>query len=109
MPDVETIDPEKEFIGEITLRQKTKWFFFKEDKSAGLNAYVHSSPSHPELEGQVVLVFPVLETSCGPYVDDGDRGFVKAGISPQSDGPDLLFLKTQRLGYFPQEGPRQAE
>jgi len=95
MPDTENIDTSTVFVGEVTITQKRKWGFFKQDKSEGLIAFIHKSPTHPDLEGTRINVFPVLETSCGPYIDEGDRGFVTANISILEDASPLPTLQAR--------------
>lgn len=107
MPDIETIDPNEEFVGEVTIRRKAKWFIFKQDKSAGLQAYVHTSLSHPGLQGELINLLPINETSCGPYVEDGERGNVRASIIKTRDGNDVFYLQTQRVGFIQLQSPEK--
>jgi len=65
-----------EFVGEVKLHRKKNWGFFKHDTSHGFRAYVIQSTTHPNLVGKYVDIPPILETSCGPYVEAGSKGFI---------------------------------
>lgn len=95
-------DPETNFIGEISLKQKPVWFSFKQDNENGFTAFVHKSPTHPELEGTRINVFPVFGTSCGPWLDDGDRGFVSARMTVPDGGQAWLTLNAHGFDIYGQ-------
>jgi len=71
------------FSGEITLRQKRKWFFFKDEKARDFDGYVNESSTHPHLKNKWIEVVRVSGI-CGAYMNAGDRGFLVADIiSPE--------------------------
>jgi len=93
--DVEAV-PEDVFIGDVTIRLKTSWFFFKRDMRDGFDGYVHESPTHPHLEGKKINVAAIRGTSCGPYMDDEDRGILTGDILAEDDQNISLFWSASR-------------
>ena len=93
--DVEAV-PEDVFIGDVTIRLKTSWFFFKRDRRDGFDGYVHESPTHPHLEGKKINVAAIRGTSCGPYMDDEDRGILTGDILAKDDQTIALSWSASR-------------
>jgi len=94
---VENFEPNK-FFGVVELRLKRKWYFARHDKSEGFDAKVLESPTHPEWVGKTVEVPLMLETSCGPTMDAGNKGYIFGTVSTQGTKHTVSFLRSFSLG-----------
>lgn len=100
LPSTYTATEPNEFAGVVTFHLKRSWFFFKQDESAGFIGHVYESPTHPHLVGKKIDVLPVLGTSCGPYLSEGDSGPV-TGSFLSTDGDELILaLNSHRMGFL---------
>ena len=94
---VENFEKDK-FFGAVELRLKRKWYFARHEKSKGFDAKVLESPTHPEWVGKIVDVPLILGTSCGPYMDPGDKGYIFGTITTQGNRHSVSFLRSFSLG-----------
>ena len=98
------IDPATNFIGDVSLHTlrdaepeaSTEQLLNYDVGPQIFTAYVHDSTTHPELVGTLIDVARIKGTSCGPWMDTGDRGFISATINQRDD--TRLFVTPKSHG-----------
>ena len=80
-----------EFVGHVIVREKRKWIFFSKSDTEGFLARVTESTTHPDLVGSSIELPPILSTSCGPWLDGGDRGFITGTFAESNSARPTLF------------------
>jgi len=96
LPSMPEVGADTDFAGSVILHQKRKWFFFKPAENKEFSAEIVQSPTHPDLVGSILDLPFSLPTSCGPWLSDGDRGFVTATLLDADDGLPTLVLTAHR-------------
>jgi len=72
-----------EFVGKVVVRQKTIWLRVL-DNSRGFYGRVLESSTHPDLVGKNIEIPTTMITSCGPYLNAGDKGYIFGKTDPSA-------------------------
>ena len=96
LPAMPDIVEGNDFAGLVVLRQKRKWGLFKPTENKQFRAEIVQSPTHPDLVGSLLDLPLLLGTSCGPWLNDKDQGFVRGSLFEMDGSSPRLSLDTHR-------------
>ncbi len=96
LPSMPETTEGSDFAGLIVLRQKRKWGIFKTTDNKQFRAEIVQSSTHPDLVGSLLDLPLFLETSCGPWLNDKDQGFVTGSLLEAGGPSPRLTLDTHR-------------
>jgi len=87
---------EADFSGKVHVKLKKRFWFFERDAAHGYHAKVIESATHPEMTGKNIELPQIIGTSCGPFLDQGDKGFIFGKIVTSKSAKFKVLPQSQK-------------